>query len=425
MILKGNQRSGARQLALHLMNARDNDHITVHELRGFAGSDLQEAFTEAHALSRGTKCRQYLFSLSLSPPQDADVPVDAFERAIDAIEQKVGLAGQPRAIVLHEKNGRRHAHCVWSRIDVSTMTAINLAHYKTKLCEMSRALYLEHGWKMPRGLVTSAERDPLNFTLAEWQKAKRLKRDPRAIKAAFQDAWAISDSAPAFAQALAARGYYLARGDRRSFVAVDLQGEVFAIARWADVKTKDVNRRLGDPEGYLSVEAMSAKLGAQLKGRFDALLDEARERHTGIAALLEGSRRQLVMDQRQERDRLARSIAERRSAEHAERVGRFPTGLKGLWSRISGGHANIKLRNAQEAQACDKRDRHETQALVERQLTERRRLEDEFRKTRAGEAAELRRLHREISRTVLGEVPEEKPPPETIERRHRRTRSMP
>jgi hypothetical protein len=40
-----------------------------------------------------------------------------FELAIERIEERLGLQGQPRAIVIHEKNARVHAHCVWSRID--------------------------------------------------------------------------------------------------------------------------------------------------------------------------------------------------------------------------------------------------------------------------------------------------------------------
>lgn len=35
MILKGSQRAGAGALASHLMNDRDNDHVTVLEIRGF------------------------------------------------------------------------------------------------------------------------------------------------------------------------------------------------------------------------------------------------------------------------------------------------------------------------------------------------------------------------------------------------------
>lgn len=214
MILKASQRSGTRQLARHLLTSRDNDHIAIHELRGFVGDNLVDAFTEVYALSRGTKCTQFPFSLSLSPPETESMPIKVFETAVETTEARVGLSGQPRAIIFHEKKGRRHAHCIWSRIDVQTMTAINLPHFKLKLRDMSRELFLEHQWNMPRGLANTSERDPLNFTLAEWQKARCLKLDLRWIKEAFQDCWATSDSGAAFVQALAVRGYYLSRGDR-------------------------------------------------------------------------------------------------------------------------------------------------------------------------------------------------------------------
>jgi hypothetical protein len=167
MILKGSQRGGGQDLAVHLTRIDDNEHISLHQLRGFASDNLRDAFKEAEAISRGTKCRQYLFSLSLSPPEQANVTPDQFEDAIDRIEARLGLSDQPRAIVFHETEGRRHAHCVWSRIDPETMTARQLPFFKTKLVGISRELYLEHGWDMPRGLANSTQRDPRNFTLAE------------------------------------------------------------------------------------------------------------------------------------------------------------------------------------------------------------------------------------------------------------------
>ena len=90
--------------------------------------------------------------LSLSPPIGAKVSEEEFERAADQAEQALGLDGQPRAIVFHEKEGRRHAHVVWSRIDPATMTAINLPHFKRKLTALSRELYLENNWTLPDGL---------------------------------------------------------------------------------------------------------------------------------------------------------------------------------------------------------------------------------------------------------------------------------
>jgi hypothetical protein len=84
---------------------------------------------------------------------------------------------------------------VWSRIDADTMTAKQLSFFKTKLMAVSRELYLEHGWKMPRGMANPAERNPTNFTLAEWQQAKRQGVDPRWTAGRAPIAPAPSDAA--------------------------------------------------------------------------------------------------------------------------------------------------------------------------------------------------------------------------------------
>ncbi|MGP1275058.1 MAG: relaxase/mobilization nuclease domain-containing protein [Caulobacterales bacterium] len=168
MILVGNQRGGAKDLAQHLLKP-ENEHVSVHELRGFAAQSLGGALNEACALSRGSQCQQFLFSLSVNPPLKARVSTEEFIRAIDRAEKQLGLDGQPRAIVFHEKLGRRHAHVVWSRIDADSMKAVPLPFTKRKLMALTRELFIEHGWQMPKGLADPAQRDPRNFTLAEWQ----------------------------------------------------------------------------------------------------------------------------------------------------------------------------------------------------------------------------------------------------------------
>lgn len=187
MILKGNQRSGGAQLAADLMRADENEHVEVHEIRGFMADELHSAVKEAHAISKGARAKQYLFSLSLNPPANEEVSTEVFESTIDQIELRLGLDGQPRAIVFHEKEGRRHAHVVWSRIDINEMKAVNLPYYKRKLQDVSKELYLEHGWKMPAGFVDSKNRNPLNFSRDEWQQARRTGHDPRALKRMFQE----------------------------------------------------------------------------------------------------------------------------------------------------------------------------------------------------------------------------------------------
>ena len=63
MILHGNTRASGRELAWHLMNTADNDHVTVHLLDGFVAEDLRGTFEEIDAISRATQCQKYLFSL--------------------------------------------------------------------------------------------------------------------------------------------------------------------------------------------------------------------------------------------------------------------------------------------------------------------------------------------------------------------------
>ncbi|MFQ6550671.1 relaxase/mobilization nuclease domain-containing protein [Aestuariibius sp. 2305UL40-4] len=181
MILKGSQRSGAVRLAAHLLNDQDSDHVQVTELRGFVARDLEGAFREAHAISKDTRCSQFLFSLSLNPPLEAEVSEEAFRKAADDAGQRLGLQDQPRALIFHEKEGRRHAHVVWSRINADSLKAINLPFYKTRLRDLAKELYLEHGWDLPQGLQTHGGKNPFNFTLAEWQQAKRQGVDPREI----------------------------------------------------------------------------------------------------------------------------------------------------------------------------------------------------------------------------------------------------
>lgn len=80
--------------AIYPYTAAANKHVEVHEIRGFAAMDVVGALKEAEAISRGTKCRQFLFSLSLNPPEMERVPVSVFEAAIVRVEEKLGLTGQ-------------------------------------------------------------------------------------------------------------------------------------------------------------------------------------------------------------------------------------------------------------------------------------------------------------------------------------------
>lgn len=396
MILKGSQRSGGNQLAVHLMRADENEHVEVHEIRGFMADDLHGAFKEAHAISKGTRAKQYLFSLSLNPPSNEKVSIDVFENAIERIEQRLGLDNQPRAIVFHEKEGRRHAHVVWSRIDVNEMKAINLPYYKRKLHDVSKELYLEHGWKMPAGFVDKKDRNPLNFSRDEWQQARRNGLDPRALKRMFQECWAISDSKKAFTQALLSRGYILARGDRRGFVAVDYQGEPYAIAKYTGVKTKTVRNRLGDPKELPSIEDARAKIGSVISDKLKGHLVQANDDKKRHSAAFAYKRKQLVERQRAERQNLVQIHKRRWEHENQARAKRISSGLKGVWHWLTGKYAKIKRKNEAEALKASRRDRKEKDQLIFRHIQERQALHLRNRKEQHQHDLEIKDLRQDL-----------------------------
>ena len=393
MILNGSQRGGARDLAVHLMKP-ENEHVELHEVRGFVSETVAGALREAEAVSRGTKCRRHLYSLSLNPPETESVSVAVFEAAIDRIEAKLGLQGHPRIIVFHEKQGRRHAHCVWSRVNPETMTAPRLSHDRLKLGDASRELFIEHGWKMPEGLIDRALRNPLNFSRDEWVKAKRIGKDPRHIKEVFQQCWAASDSGRALRQALEARGYYLARGDRRSVVAVDVDGEVYALARWTGVRTKDVAARLSDLPALPSVSEVKERVSSLVREKVTGFLGDLVSEFAIAANALEESRQTMIARHRADRAALDHAHRERREVEARQRALVFRKGLAGLWDRVTGRHAKLRHQAEQDAFACSARDALERQRLVSQQLKERQDLQQAIAEERAAHARSMARIHR-------------------------------
>lgn len=410
MILKGSQRGGAKQLALHLLREDENEHVEVHEIRGFLSDTVQGAFKEMHAISQGTKCRQFMFSLSLNPPQKENVSIQKFENAIEAAEKKLGLDGHARIIVFHEKEGRRHAHCVWSRIDAEQMKAVNMSFYKDKLCGLSKQLYLEYGWKLPKGLIDKKERNPFNFTLADWQQAKRLGDDPKVIKATLQEAWTISDNKQSFIKALEERGYYLAQGDRRGYVAVDYRCEVYSLSRQTGVKTKELQARLGDGKGLPTVTEVTQQISQRMTESLDKHIQHVQENAKREAAPLRRQRLDMAQRHRQERRAMQEFQDQRHKKETKARTARLPRGLRSIWQRITGSYQQIRERNERETALCLKRDREQKQTLTETQLQERRTLQQKIVQVRQKQQQDWQFLREHVVHYMrLGQQQQELP----------------
>jgi hypothetical protein len=295
-------------------------------------------------------------------------------------------------IVFQEKNTRRHAHCVWSRINADEMKAINLPFYKTRLAQVAKELFLDHGWDLPAGLVNRQNRNPLNFSLQEWQQANRLGDDPRRIKVALRECWSLSDSKQAFASALERQGYYLASGDRRGYVAVDWRGEVYSLSRWLGEKSKALKARLGEPEQLPSVEDTKARIDQALVQRFrqhEATLKADNEKAQRALTEL---KKVLVAKQHSEREALRQHQESRWTAEAKQRAARLRHGWKGLWDKVTGKAKQTRERNVLEALQALKRDTAQRDQLIWSHISERAAI-DQQRKARQGhDIAQMQRL---------------------------------
>ena len=418
MILVGNQRGGAQRLARHLLSP-ENEHVHVHEISGFTAETLPGAFNEAYAVSRGTRCKQFLYSMSLNPPEGRAVTDEDFEQAVTKAEARLGLTGQPRAIVFHEKEGRRHCHAVWSRIDAEQMKAIPLSYSKSKLQEVSRELFREHGWQMPRGLMERGQADPRNFTLEQWQQAKRVGRHAGDLKRAMQDAWAVSDSRVGFEAALQDQGLKLAKGDRRGFVAVSYEGEVLAVSRYVGKKVKEIEARLGKPAELPSVEDTKRLMAREMTPVMQGYLREAEKRTDTRMKPLLARKTELTERHRTERDQLRQRHEQRAQAEAQDRASKLRSGLFGLWDRVTGKRAKVVLENEKQAEAARQRDATERAEMIKRQLHQRHMHQIPIKQERARHVKEMTQVHRELARYRK----EGREPPQTEQPKQRATRS--
>ncbi len=397
MLLKGNQRGGGRQMALHLLNGEGNEHVHVHEVSGFIASDVLGAFNEAHAISKGTKCRQFMYSLSLNPPLNENVPIETFEQTLERVEKKLGLEGQPRVVVFHEKEGRRHAHCVWSRIDTDNMKAINIAHDRRKLNDLSKNLFIEQGWQMPEGFRDKNRKNPLNYNRAEWQQAARIGRKPQEIKRELQECWAVSDNKQSFENALRETGYYLAKGDKRGFVVLDIHGEVYSLSRQLGVKQAALSERLGKSEALPSVSETKMRIDQQLSNLFKKYTNELSTAHHKQMQPLLQHKQSMTLTHRNIREKLKNYQSERWQSEQQRRSTRIRKGFKGLLDKFNGRYWKTRKQNEQEAWQSHLRDQKQREELINQQLTERQSLQIQLNLLREQQNQERIALIRDLS----------------------------
>lgn len=362
MIPKASQRAGGQDLATHLLNALDNEYVEVAEVSGAVASDLHGAFAEWEAIATGlTKCREYLYSLSVNPEPGQQLSRAQYLDYAERVEKKLGLEGQPRAMVFHIKDGREHCHIVWSRIDWQSEKAVHLAFDHEKLMMVSREFARDHGLNLPDGYrrdPSDTQRRKQSLYKSQQERMTGLSKEERMVM--ITQAFRQSDNARSFVRALEAMGYVLATG-KRPYVLVDMYGTMNALPKMIDdrsVRTKDIRAFLEQefpPESLPSVDEARALVADLRKAREQfAKAQGQAERLAKLEAAQQVRRAQLVATQeeqrerhrqeraQQEREQLAARRAQKGAYLSQVRRGRVaraearPTGLAAFLGRVTG-----------------------------------------------------------------------------------------
>ena len=237
MIIKGKSCSHSAELARHLMRTDHNDNIQILELdECSAAPTLEAAFREYQALAEGlTNAQHGLYETSLSPRNDENLTPAQWEKAVDMLAEELGLTGQPRVVILHEKRGREHVHAVFQRTDVDEQKVISDSYNYPAHEQAARAIELEFGLEITQGVHTrekDEERPLADYSHDEAQQAQRSGIDPINFKEKITDLYEQAETGREFIQALERNGCYLARGERKNiFMVIDEQREAHSLTR--------------------------------------------------------------------------------------------------------------------------------------------------------------------------------------------------
>jgi hypothetical protein len=416
------------------MNSFDNERIEIAEMYGAVAGDLHGAFAEFAAVSVGTKAKECLYSLSISP--SAPLTREQYFEAIGIIETRLGLTGQPRAVIFHVKRdkdhrAREHCHVVWSRIDVDKMRAVHMAHDHRKLMNLACELARKYGLKLPPGLAAwekrqKLEKEKLEPTLGEKAQAEETGITPEQRREEITAAYEASDSAEAFRSALEQKGYVLARGDKRGMVVVDRFGGVHSLTRYIKGHTaKQIKAKLAAlmqeqlPSVDQAKELMRQRARAQEEREREQQQDEQRD--LSAEALAKAER--LAEFRRQAEEGLAEKQAARRlevrqakqqlfTRQQAERLAlhaaqksesrRFLFRVRSAVADLIGRTPGLRsvLSHIQKKTHLDPKERHalENEALARRHAREKRDIERRRRTLARLEARETQSLEKAVRR---------------------------
>lgn len=229
--ITGKIRGNGRQLASYWLTQGENESIRILYVDGQSDFDEKSLRTLLGDFSLNellTKSRQGIYHATINPEaNDARSMTDAdWLRAAEILAEELGFANQRRAVALHLKYERWHAHIALERYNHQTGKMIPIAHnYKKQ--DRARAKIEQ-----------------------EFSQQPTPRRNPNrpAMKAALTELWHETTDATTFIRKAKQQGYMVSKGyDRKPFMVVDSTGRSFNLVRHLEgINTNDVRTRFKD-----------------------------------------------------------------------------------------------------------------------------------------------------------------------------------
>lgn len=266
MIAGATRGRGGRHLWRHLLKTDGGQQVALLPARYLSATDLPHQLQELVASASHGRTDQAVYHVHVDPPAGCDVKAVISTFAME-FEKEFGLQGSPRCGVLHRKEGRTHAHIVYSLVKADGKV-ISLSHEYARREKVSRITEFRHGLPMIRGRhnravynalvregradVTAAmerlgllggPRPAARMTPAERHQQERTKVSLPDIRQAVHDAWSSKTAPEDFRRLLKKAGLLLAEGQKGAVV-VDGAGGVHSLARLLSVAARQASTRI-------------------------------------------------------------------------------------------------------------------------------------------------------------------------------------
>jgi hypothetical protein len=244
----------------YLITPSENDAIEVFDIRGTAHGSVLNSLLEMNLTSELTKSDKGLYHAQICPAYGEDKAMDQNDwlKAAAILEDELKLSGQKRVIVLHEKQGRTHAHVVWERYD----------HDKGKMISDSYSR-----------LAQDRARKTMERVLVQQQTPDRNKRRPD-MKRELTALWQQANTGAEFLKAAREKGYTVAWcRNRRPFMVVDKEGRSFDLVRNLEgVRTSQLRETLKEERIPTDKKAIKAIRTRQSEKSFTKAQEDMADR---------------------------------------------------------------------------------------------------------------------------------------------------